>query len=120
MKIKERSFYHLIIIAILGISYYLFFYKDLEYIDSYKDRIKQLDLVIDSLHTENTSLELAVDSLNGAISFLDKEINEQDKLLDELEKQTYEKTSTIDTLSVSELERFFSDRYGYVLRDTTQ
>lgn len=120
MKAKERSIYLLIVILVISLSYYFVFYKDLEYIDIYKKQIEALDSKIDSLHSENTFLEQEVDSLNTAITFLDKEINEQDKLLDELEKETNEKISTIDTLSVSDLTKFFTDRYRHVLRDSTQ
>lgn len=120
MKTKERSVYLLIIISVISLSYYFVFFKDLEYIDIYKKQIEALDSKIDSLHSENKFLEQEVDSLNGAITFLDKEINEQDKLLDQLEKETNEKISSVDTLSVSDLTRFFTDRYRHVLRDSTK
>lgn len=119
MKTKERSFYLLLVIIVASLSYYFVFYKDLEYIDIYKDRINQLDGKIDSLNQENKLLEGEVDSLNSKISFLDKELNKQDDLLEKLKKETNEKTASVDTLSTSELTNFFTERYRHILRNSS-
>ena len=65
MSTKERSVYILIIITLLSGFYYFTFYKDLEYIDIYRQEIDALDAKIDSLHSENDHLTITILSKYG-------------------------------------------------------
>ena len=87
MKTKERSVYLLIIIGLLSGFYYFTFYKDLEYIDIYRQEIDALDAKIDSLHSENDHLTITIDSLNTEITALDQEIEVQDDKIEKIREE---------------------------------
>ena len=114
MKTKERSVYLLIIIALASGFYYLTFYKDLEYIDIYRQEIAALDAKIDSLHSENDHLTLTIDSLNVEITALDQEIDAQDDEIEKIREKADEEITAVDTFTPSQLTEFFTDRYGYL------
>ena len=114
MKTKERSIYLLIIIALASGFYYLTFYKDLEYIDIYRQEIAALDAKIDSLHSENEHLTTTIDSLNTEITALDEEIDAQDDEIEKIREEADEEITAVDTFTPSQLTDFFTDRYGYL------
>jgi predicted ribosome quality control (RQC) complex YloA/Tae2 family protein len=114
MKTKERSIYLLIIIALASGFYYLTFYKDLEYIDIYRQEIDALDAKIDSLHSENDHLTITIDSLNTEITALDQEIDAQDDEIEKIREKADEEITAVDTFTPSQLTDFFTDRYGYL------
>ena len=114
MKTKERSVYLLIIIALLSGFYYFTFYKDLEYIDIYRQEIDALDAKIDSLHSENDHLTITIDSLNTEITALDQEIEVQDDKIEKIREEANEEVTAVDTFNASQLTEFFTDRYGYL------
>ena len=114
MKTKERSIYLLIIIALASGFYYLTFYKDLEYIDIYRQEIAALDAKIDSLHSENDHLTITIDSLNTEITALDEEIDAQDEEIEKIREEADEEITAVDTFTPSQLTDFFTDRYGYL------
>jgi len=121
MDIKERVFYFLIILACIS-AVYVFYSKNdpNDYIDEYNKRIQALDSKIDSLHSENELLVFEVDSLNVTIKELDLEISKQDSAIANLNKETDEKINSINNFSVSELAKFFAERYGYDINSLTQ
>ena len=114
MSTKERSVYLLIIIALLSGFYYFTFYKDLEYIDIYRQEIDALDAKIDSLHSENDHLTITIDSLNTEITALDQEIEVQDDKIEKIREEANEEVTAVDTFNASQLTEFFTDRYGYL------
>jgi peptidoglycan hydrolase CwlO-like protein len=114
MKTKERSIYLLIIIALASGFYYLTFYKDLEYIDIYRNEIAALDAKIDSLHSENEHLTTTIDSLNTEITALDQEIDAQDDEIEKIREEADEEVTAVDTFTPSQLTEFFTDRYGFL------
>jgi len=114
MKTKERSIYLLTIIALASGFYYLTFYKDLEYIDIYRQEIAALDAKIDSLHSENEHLTTTIDSLNTEITALDEEIDAQDEEIEKIREEADEEITAVDTFTPSQLTDFFTDRYGYL------
>ena len=114
MKTKERSVYLLIITALASGFYYLTFYKDLEYIDIYRQEIAALDAKIDSLHSENEHLTTTIDSLNTEITALDQEIDAQDDEIERIKEEADEEVTAVDTFTPSQLTDFFTDRYGYL------
>jgi len=114
MKTKERSIYFLIIIALASGFYYFTFYKDLEYIDIYRQEIAALDAKIDSLHSENAHLTTTIDSLNTEITALDEEIDAQDDEIEKIREEADEEVAAVDTFTPSQLTEFFTDRYGFL------
>ena len=114
MKTKERSVYLLIIITLASGFYYLTFYKDLEYIDIYRNEIAALDAKIDSLHSENEHLTTTIDSLNTEITALDQEIDAQDDEIEKIREEADEEVTAVDTFTPSQLTEFFTDRYGFL------
>jgi len=119
MKTKERSIYLLIIIALASGFYYLTFYKDLEYIDIYRNEIAALDAKIDSLHSENEHLTTTIDSLNTEITALDQEIDAQDDEIEKIREEADEEVTAVDTFTPSQLTEFFTDRYGFLFSSPT-
>ena len=119
MKTKERSIYLLIIIALASGFYYLTFYKDLEYIDIYRQEIAALDAKIDSLHSENYHLTTTIDSLNTEITALDQEIDAQDDEIEKIREEADEEITAVDTFTPSQLTEFFTDRYGFLFSSST-
>jgi peptidoglycan hydrolase CwlO-like protein len=119
MKTKERSIYLLIIIALASGFYYLTFYKDLEYIDIYRQEIAALDAKIDSLHSENEHLTTTIDSLNTEITALDEEIDAQDDEIEKIREEADEEVTAVDTFTPSQLTEFFTDRYGFLFSSPT-
>ena len=118
MSTKERSVYLLIIIALLSGFYYFTFYKDLEYIDIYRQEIAALDAKIDSLHSENEYLTTTIDSLNTEITALDEEIDAQDDEIERIREEADEEITAVDTFTPSQLTEFFTDRYGFLFSNT--
>ena len=114
MKTKERSIYLLIIIVLLSGFYYFTFYKDLEYIDIYRQEIAALDAKIDSLHSENEHLTTTIDSLNTEITALDEEIDAQDDEIEKIREEADEEVAAVDTFTPSQLTDFFTERYGFL------
>jgi peptidoglycan hydrolase CwlO-like protein len=114
VKTKERSIYLLIIITLASGFYYFTFYKDLEYIDIYRNEIAALDAKIDSLHSENEHLTTTIDSLNTEITALDQEIDAQDDEIEKIREEADEEVTAVDTFTPSQLTEFFTDRYGFL------
>ena len=119
MKTKERSIYLLIIITLASGFYYFTFYKDLEYIDIYRNEIAALDAKIDSLHSENEHLTTTIDSLNTEITALDQEIDAQDDEIEKIREEADEEVTAVDTFTPSQLTEFFTDRYGFLFSSPT-
>ena len=110
---KERNIYLIgLLIAIIWIVY-LFSYKQPDYIDDHNDKIKVLDLKVDSLYKANEGLTLKIDSLNNQINNLDRQIGLKDNRIKTLKKITNEKVNAVDSFNNDELERFFTNRYRY-------
>lgn len=111
-----------ILLAILGIVVWklLGTTSDLSSsIKGYELEIEALQTVIDSLGNQNTLLESQADSLLQASAQADGRIQLLTENLYETRQKAKKVLSTVESFSDSELEKFFTDRYGY-LQDTVK
>lgn len=110
---KNKGNIFLVVLVVVVVLVYIFSYKQPAYIDDHSNKIKVLDLKVDSLHNVNKGLTLKVDSLNNQIQNLDHQIGLKDNRIKTLKKVTNEKVSAVDSFNNDELERFFTDRYRH-------
>lgn len=88
-----------------------------EEVEGYESKIEELQVSIDSLYEVNDSLEVKMDSLIVEIEVSDKRIVELNLNLDEIKIKNNQIASTVNSFSDDELQKFFTERYGY-LKDT--
>lgn len=104
---------NVIILSLAGVIIFYLLYRQKDFdTSSYLQKIELLEQKVDSLHSTN-------DALNCELSTLESKLNEYDKEVDSLENRivvikrvTDEKLRNVNTLTVSELQRFFSERYN--------
>lgn len=75
-------------------------------------KIDNINSKIDDLHSDNLKIEQTVDSLNNRISKIDQDILNIRNRKDIIKEYYYEKIKGVDSLSTSELDSFFTERYG--------
>lgn len=113
MSFKKNVFSILSLVVVVSLSCWLFFSsEDTSYVEDYNNKIKVLELKIDSLHTINGGLVIKIDTLNQAINKLDSQIGLKDSKISTLKNTINEKVTAVDTFSNSELEMFFTNRYN--------
>lgn len=81
-------------------------------VKAYQDKIDKLEKKVDSLHAENTHLEIESDSLLQEISDYDNKIKNLNIKINVIQKETKAKLDAINSYSTSELQQFFTERYG--------
>lgn len=81
-------------------------------IEKYKSSIERLEVNIDSINRKNQILNSNIEQFYNEIVKIDSSISKVQVNIKSIKKQTNEKINSVDTFSYSELERFFSDRYG--------
>jgi len=110
---KKIALYLIPLIIASIVCYYLFVTSTPNYIEQYQQTIDSAQNNIDSLKTEIVKSDIIIDSLHKEIIVLDKE-NEvlKDKIID-IKKEANEKINNVDKLNISELNKFFTDRYNY-------
>lgn len=81
-------------------------------IEKYKSSIERLDIDIDSINRKNQILNSNIEQFYNEMVKIDSNISKVQANVKSIKKQTNEKINSVDTFSYSELERFFSDRYG--------
>ena len=111
MSSKERFLYiALLLLSSVFISY-LFFSEDESYVEQYNFKIKKLEQKIDSLHNINHELTYKVDTLETQVKELDLELGLKDNRIKSLKYEINTKMDAVDSFNISELEKFFTDRY---------
>lgn len=117
----KKDIIYLIIIAILGAVVIKFIFIDNpSYYEDYNSKIEALNLKIDSLHSENDKLITSLDSLNNEISELDAILISSKNTINRIKNETDKALDAAYNFSKSELDKFFSDRYRFLLSDTTR
>lgn len=76
-----------------------------------KTQIDSLNVVIQSLHKENSKLDSAIISFHKETEQVDKQIEEIKKKKVTVKKEHHEKITRVDNYTEPELDSFFSDRY---------
>lgn len=85
-----------------------------EEVEEYESKIEELQENIDSLYEVNDSLEVKMDSLFVEIEISDQKIVKLNLNLDEIKIKNNQISSTVNSFSDDELQKFFTERYGYL------
>lgn len=85
-----------------------------EEVEGYESKIEELQMDIDSLYELNDSLEVKMDSLLVEINISDEKIVELNLNLDEIKIKNTQISNTVNSFSDDELQKFFTERYGYL------
>lgn len=116
MKVKGLQGY--LLFAILGgfVAWMIWGQPKIDVdVESYELKIQLLEQRIDSIQTQNTELKVEADSLNTRISEYDIKINQLNSRIYVIKKQTEQKLDAVDNFGDDELERFFAERYKYII-----
>lgn len=80
-------------------------------IDSYYKRIDSLQTKIDSAMIINDELNQKLTKIDSNVVQINKEILVVDINIQKIKENTNETIASVDTFSISQLQRFFTDRY---------
>jgi len=80
-------------------------------VDSYKDKIKTIQVQVDSVQTVNKEIDRKIGKVDKKIVNVTKEIHHIDNTITIVKNNTNEKINTADNFGVNELELFFANRY---------
>jgi peptidoglycan hydrolase CwlO-like protein len=107
----------LIAIIILAIGFFTIYYlwstSIPDYIETYQTKIDSAQNNIDSLKTEIVKSDIIIDSLHKEIIIIDKENTILKEKIVLIKQEANEKINNVDKLNISELNKFFTDRYNY-------
>lgn len=81
-------------------------------IKGYNAKIEAIQKEIDSVHVENQKLIVEIKMIDSEIDNIDGDINNVTKNITIIKKQTDEKIDSVNNFNFSDLEKFFTDRYG--------
>jgi seryl-tRNA synthetase len=85
-----------------------------EEVEGYESKIEELQVGIDSLYEVNDSLEIKMDSLIFEVELSEERIVELNLSLDEIKIENKQISSTVNNFTDDELQKFFTERYGYL------
>jgi len=110
---KKISLYIIPLIITSIVCYYLFTKTTPNYVEQYQQTIDSSQNNIDSLKVEIIKSDIIIDSLHKEIITIDKEnIVLKEKII-LIKQKANEKINNVDKLNISELNKFFTDRYKY-------
>ena len=112
---KERNIYIAGLLITVAWILYLSSYNQPDYSSEYENKIKMLDLKVDSLSNTNEGLTLKVDSLNKQVTIINHQIVLKDSKIRTLKNITNAKVKAVDFFNNDELTKFFTDRYRHYL-----
>ena len=81
-------------------------------VKAYEAKIENLQTKVDSVKQLNIQLDERMTGLHSQIEGIDSDISNVQRNIRQIKKKTNEKTNSIDSYSFTELEEFFSRRYG--------
>ena len=104
MKISSKQIIILSIVLVAAIiGYYFWTTSKPKYIDRYQQTINSAQNNIDSLKTEIVKSDIIIDNKNTVLK----------KKIITIKQEANEKINAVDKFTVSELNKFFTDRYSY-------
>lgn len=104
---------NVIILSLAGVVIFYLLYRQKDFdTSSYLHKIELLEQKVDSLHSTNKALNCELVTLESKLSEYDKEVDSLENRIVVIKRVTDEKLRNVNTLSVSELQRFFSERYN--------
>ena len=107
-----KEFILLLIVSVLLIVNLLNINNIKTDVKSYEQRIKNLQVNVDSLTKINGDIDNKISDVNLEISVINDKIQKVDKNITIIKKNTDEKVGNVDDFGINELELFFSNRYG--------
>lgn len=113
-KWLKKNYPLFVIIGACIIAFYFFGEKQ-DYIADYNAKIEALEAKVDSLHSENSELINESKLLEDKISGYDEIIRNLNIRINVIKNETKKKVVAVDTFGIDELERFFTERYKYIL-----
>lgn len=98
------------------VGYVIFGKSDIDVdIESYQTEINLLQQKIDSINIYNSELKLKADSLSTKLVEYDTRIQKLNTTITVIQNDTQKKIDSVDFFGDDELERFFAERYKYIL-----
>jgi peptidoglycan hydrolase CwlO-like protein len=89
-------------------------------IEEYESKIENLQTKVDSVNTLNKELDMKINSLHTQIEIIDSDISNVQTNIRTIKNKTNEKINSVDQFTFTELEQFFTARYGQRLDSTSQ
>jgi hypothetical protein len=108
----NRRIIYSIIILIVIIGYYFLTTSTPDYVKKYEKTIDSAQVQIDSLEIEVKKSDVIIDSLHQEIIVLDNTNYALRERIYYIRKENEEKINAVDHYNVSELNKFFTDRYS--------
>lgn len=102
-----------ITLVVVATSYYIWTTSTPNYIEHYQSQIDSAQNNIDLLKTEIVKSDIIIDSLHKEIIIIDKENTILKEKIVLIKQEANEKINNVDKLNISELNKFFTDRYNY-------
>lgn len=111
MKINKTDILLILIVFLAGYS--IFQMKGIKTdVAGYNAKIDSIQSEIDSVQLENVKISEQIVTIDKEIDVVDKNINNVTKNITIIKKQTDEKIDSVNNYNFSDLEKFFTDRYG--------
>ena len=109
----------LIIICMTFLAFTLFNVRGLKTdIEGFNERIDNIGAEIDSIQGLNKELDLRIQSLHTELELIDTDIDRVQNNIYTIRRNTDEKKNSVDNLTISELQEFFTKRYDSILGRT--
>jgi peptidoglycan hydrolase CwlO-like protein len=112
MLTKKRIILYSIIAAVVIIGYYFLSTSTPGYVKKYEKTIDSAQTKIDSLQIEVKKSDVIIDSLHEEIVVLDNTNYALRERIYYIKKENETKINAVDNYNVSELNKFFTNRYN--------
>ena len=113
-KVFRYGFF--ILLAITVVVYTFKGRGDKAYIDQLEDKVEKLEEEYREISIRNSSLEGSISSLKDTLEIVGLQVSETEKKRLEAIKYYEKKLKDIGSLTTVELDSFFTERYGHLLR----
>ena len=109
---------YLILIVILGITVFnLYNMRQIKTdVEGFNVKIENIGKEIDSVQEMNKQLDGLIESLHSELELIDSDIDRVQNNIYTIRRNTNEKVNRVDSLTISELQEFFTKRYDSILK----
>lgn len=109
---------YLILIVILGLVVFnLYNMRQIKTdVEGFNSKIENIGKEIDSVQTMNKQLDDLIESLHSELELIDGDIDRVQNNIYTIRRNTNEKVTRVDSLTISELQEFFTKRYDSILK----
>ena len=85
-------------------------------VEGFNSKIENIGKEIDSVQTMNKQLDGLIESLHTELELIDGDIDRVQNNIYTIRRNTNEKVTRVDSLTISELQEFFTKRYDSILK----